>query len=232
MSLAPQDIGIIQNCGVSGVIDAPSDAEYPAGSQQTGRDPGRHVEPCRIPLKGRLFALVSPEDFERVGAHKWHLKRRKSDPGRLYVQRTVRLTPGRAGKKTSVMLHSEVMGVPPGQLVDHRNGDGLDNRRSNLRLATHRDNSVNVTRSANQKRGGHKGVSWNPRAKKWQASIGAGPVKPCGRRARIYLGVFVDPADAARAYDAAALEHYGEFASLNFPVSNDTGTASSAGGAR
>jgi hypothetical protein len=231
MSLAPQYSGNIQICGESGSVVAPEYVENRGGSPTPGRQPGAQ-ESVYVPLPGGASALIDAEDADRICAHRWHLKRKKDQPERLYVQRTVRLTPGRAGKKTSVMLHTEVARALPGQLVDHRNGNGLDNRKENLRVTTHRGNSTNVTKSANQKRGGFKGVSWHPKAKKWQASIGAGPVKPCGRRARVYLGLFADPADAARAYDAAALEHFGEYAAPNFPVSNDTGTASSAGGAR
>lgn len=224
MSLAPQDSGIIQNSGVSFAVDAQGHAEDPGGTQQTGRGAGRPA-PCLIPLPGGLFTLVSPEDFDRATAHRWHVKRKKSQPGKLYVQRTIRLGSGRTARKTAETLHRFIVGARPGEVVDHRNGNGLDNQRLNLRHATNRQNAQNVTLSANQKRGGFKGVSWNPRAKKWQAAISGGPVKPNGRRARVYLGVFVDPADAARAYDAAAREHFGEWASLNFPdAANDQQT--------
>lgn len=174
-------------------------------------------ESCRIPLHGGHFALVSPEDFERASAHRWHVKRKKSQPGKLYVQRTIRLGSGRGAKKTAETLHRFIMQAAPGVMVDHRNGDGLDNQRHNLRCCDNAQNQRNITASKRQKRGGFKGVSWNPTAQKWEAGIGAGERKANGRRARLYLGVYDDPADAARAYDRAALEHFGEFAALNFP---------------
>lgn len=172
---------------------------------------------AKIPLKGGFVALVSPEDFDRANAYRWHVKRKKSQPGKLYVQRTIRLGSGRAAKKTAETLHRFIMGARAGELVDHQDGDGLNNQRWNLRLATNEQNNFNVVRSKNRKRGGFKGVSWNPTAGKWQASICAGEVKPNGKRRQLYLGVFTEPSDAARAYDAAAREHFGEFASLNFP---------------
>jgi hypothetical protein len=170
------------------------------------------AEPCRIPLGHGLFALVDAEDFEALSRHSWNAK--LSSP---YARRTVRLGKGRKAKKAAVFMHRLVAGAAPGEVVDHRNGDSFDNRKANLRKTGARGNATNVHRSRNQQRGGFKGVSWHPRAKKWQAAISAGPVKANGRRARVHLGLFVDPADAARAYDAAAREHYGEFAALNFP---------------
>jgi hypothetical protein len=170
-----------------------------------------------VPLGHGVFALVDEGDFARVMAFRWNAKRATKQPGVLYAQRTVRLGVGRKAKKTSVQLHRFIVGALPGQYVDHRSGDTLDNRRGNLRVTDARGNATNVTRSSNQARGGFKGVSWNKHAKKWQATIGVGPVKASGRRALVYLGLFADPADAARAYDAAAREHFGEFASLNFP---------------
>jgi hypothetical protein len=115
------------------------------------------------------------------------------------------------------MMHREIMGAASGQIVDHANGITLDNRKSNLRVASARDNSNNVTSSKNQKNGGYKGVCWHKRAGKWEAYISSGEVKDNGKRRRVYLGLFVDPIEAALAYDAEAKRVFGEFAALNFP---------------
>lgn len=224
MSLAPQDSGFISFCEENAQVDASGYVEDPSGTQQTGRQPGR-LDPVRVPLPGGAFALVDAEDAERINANRWHLKRKRSQPDRLYVQRTVRLGSGRLAKKTAVVLHREVMRAEPHEIIDHRNGDGLDNRKLNLRRTDTRGNSMNVTRSKNQKRGGFKGVSWNPTAGKWQAQICAGELKPNGKRKQVYLGVFEDPADGARAYDAAAKKYFGEFAALNFPENDATSEA-------
>jgi hypothetical protein len=93
--------------------------------------------------------------------------------------------------------------------VDHINGDTLDNRRCNLRLATHAQNMCN-NRMRSHNTSGYRGVFWYAERRKWGALIVA-------RRKRKFLGLYADAVDAARAYDAAAIELHGEFASLNFP---------------
>jgi hypothetical protein len=161
------------------------------------------------------MALIDAEDLERAQAFKWQTKSKKSTPGKYYVQRSYRV----AGRNLGESLHRFLMGCVPGdgKVVDHRNGNGLDNRKDNLRVTDARGNATNVTRSKNQSRGGYKGVSWHPKAGKWQASICSGEPRPNGKRKQIYLGLFEDPEEAARAYDAEARLHFGEFAALNFP---------------
>lgn len=110
-------------------------------------------------------------------------------------------------------MHRVVALPDPEHLVDHRNGNGLDNRRCNLRTASNSQNQRN-------KRGGSggssrfKGVTWRERGQKWEAQIHTG-----GRW--LYLGQFQDERDAALAYNAAALAEFGEFARMN-----DIGTLS------
>jgi len=175
--------------------------------------------PVQIPLgrSGRSgrFALVDAEDAERVSQFRWRLKSKKSQPGKFYAQRS--LPRAERGTITNQTLHNFVLGCPSSQYIDHENGDGLDNQRRNLRPCTPRQNATNVTSSKRQKLGGYKGVTWNSGSKKWQASICAGEIKPNGKRRQLYLGVFTDPAEAARAYDRKAVEAFGPFASLNFP---------------
>ena len=105
-------------------------------------------------------------------------------------------------------LHRRVMNAPAGMLVDHINGNGLDNRRGNLRLATPSQNVCNrVTTSAS----GYRGVEAIPdRSKPWRACLYKG-------KKRTEVGTFDTAEEAARAYDAAAAARYGAFAKLNFP---------------
>ena len=151
-----------------------------------------------IPLGSGAHAIVDVEDAAAVAQFRWRLTRIKN---KRYASR------GRGGDGS---LHREVMGHPAGKLVDHRDGDGLNNRRGNLRVCTHTQNMRNSQKRCNN-RSGFKGVYFHRHAKKWNALI---QVDGKG----LHLGSFTDPAAAARAYDAAALKHHGEFARTNFPA--------------
>lgn len=97
--------------------------------------------------------------------------------------------------------------MAPGEIVDHHNLDRTDCRRENLRLATRQTNGQNRPKNRNN-RSGYKGISWFKPARKWRAVINDGPLY-------IAVGYFDDIRDAVIAYNAAALEHFGEFAYLN-----------------
>lgn len=156
-----------------------------------------------ILTKGRI-ATVDDEDFGKVNQFKWIASR--TIRGHYYAKRAVTIL-GSPGKQRTLGMHNFLLGE---SFVDHRNGDGLDNRRENLRAASH---SLN-RRAFHRKRFGSsefRGVSWDAGHKKWAAYIWV------ENRRNIRLGRFEDEEDAARAYDAAAKEHYGEFGHLNFP---------------
>lgn len=154
-----------------------------------------------IPLGRGLVALVDDADYDRVmAAGPWCARR--SGP-RTYAQHHVR----RAGRRAATeSLHTFLTGWP---YIDHRNGDGLDNQRRNLRPATGTQNNAN-TRRRTDNTSGFKGVSWRPDANRWHARVQS------GRKLR-HLGYFDTAEAAARAYDAAARELFGEFARPNFP---------------
>lgn len=110
-------------------------------------------------------------------------------------------------------MHRVILGLPGEMDGDHRNGDGLDNRRSNLRPATAMQNSQNQgVRKTNK--AGLKGVSWWGPLGKWKAGIQANGTP-------VHLGYFETPEAAARAYDAAARLYHGEFAKTNFSQEPD-----------
>jgi len=153
---------------------------------------------CIIYLPRNFSALVSVDDFKRLSAVKWgvNLDRAK----KAYACRKV------SGKR--IYMHREITNCPPGLVVDHINGDTLDNRRTNLRICTERQNLYNcLTNNLS----GYKGVGL----------IGTG-----GYRARIqhheygeiYLGRYENLQDAADAYDRAAILLWGEYAWLNCPL--------------
>ncbi len=108
------------------------------------------------------------------------------------------------------MMHRMVMGVEDGRLVDHANHNGLDNRRTNLRIATWTENCWNKRKPISDSSSRFKGVMWDKRRGTWHVMIGHN-----GRK--IFIGYFDDEEEAARAYDVKAKELYGEFAALNFP---------------
>lgn len=153
-----------------------------------------------IPLTQGKVAFVDDADFEWLSNIKWHVainRRRKTTT--FYAQH---------GSKAlgRLSMHRLIVGgLKPGDEVDHKNGNGLDNQRHNLRVASRKLNLANQKmRFGNTS--GFKGVRWY--AGKWVARI-----KCDGTR--FHLGRFVDIKDAARAYDAKAMELYGEFARTN-----------------
>lgn len=150
-----------------------------------------------IPLTKGLVALVDDADHARVSARKWHA---------AVMQRSAYARNGHE------FLHRFILSAPAGLEVDHINGDGLDNRRSNLRLATRQQNSANS--APHPKPRGHsrfRGVSryTRPGYSRWMAYITVS-----GKHIR--LGYFTSEEEAARCYDAAARKHFGAFARPNF----------------
>lgn len=154
-----------------------------------------------IPLAQGCVAVVDHDDFEKVRGHKYYAKKRQR---RIYAARA---TVNSNGRKTTVFLHQDIL--PNSLNVDHRDGDGLNNCRGNLRAATHSQNMRGFQHKRQGTSSQFRGVSWDRPLKKWRAMILVG-------KNRLWLGSFKKEIDAARAYDAAAIRHFGEFASPNF----------------
>ena len=142
-----------------------------------------------------MIAVVDSEDYELVtDAGKWSLDVHQGEP--RYARRTI---DGR-----TVLMHTFITGFGK---TDHRNGQGLDNRRSNLRPATPGQNVCNQGRQRNNT-SGFKGVY--SRGNRWRAAVTVAGME-------LHLGYFGTPKEAALAYDHGARELHGEFAFLNFP---------------
>lgn len=163
-----------------------------------------------IALQDGSVIQVDAGDERIVLSRRWRVNAMPTH-GTGRVMRYV-VCPQPCGKRR-FWLHREILGVVVGQYVDHANGDTLDNRRANLRVATSQENSRNRrhTKSASST-SRFKGVSWDKRRLAWRACITTE-----GGRCRS-LGRFATEEDAARAYDAEALTHFGEYAAINFPV--------------
>jgi len=157
--------------------------------------------PKEIPLTRGKVALVDAEDYEWLSQFNWYAAQLR--PGLFYAMRNDYV----GGTSRSVYLHRLVMRAKRGQYVDHTNGDGLDNRRENLRFCTNAQNLQNQHRTSGSSP--YKGVSWSKRARKWTAQIKANRL--------IHLGYFNSEKKAALAYDEAARRLFAEFARPNFP---------------
>ena len=168
-------------------------------------------ESMRVPLYSgkypNLFALVDEEDYERVSQHRWH----PSKDGRtFYARHTTAWREDGRQRFRAIMMHRFILGTEAGVKIDHENGNGLDNRRCNLRIATTAQNGMN-RRMKEATKTGYKGVVFAKRVGQFQAGITFG-----GKQ--IWLGYHATAESAARAYDAKAKELYGDFARLNFPT--------------
>lgn len=149
-----------------------------------------------IPLAHGKVALVDDEDFERVNQFKWYADKPR------YIWYAVR----REGR-TKIKLHQFIF--PGYKLIDHKNRDGLDCRKENLRPATNSQNAANM-RIHQGASSCFRGVSWHSPLKLWRTQI-------CYEKIRLHLGYYEFEEDAAHVYDYAARIYFGEFARINFP---------------
>lgn len=157
-----------------------------------------------IPLSQGQAALVDEEDVPLLGKIKWHVHRHRN--GAMYATGRIR------GVKKKILMHRLLLGVTDGVEVDHKDGNGLNNTRDNLRVCTRTQNMRNTRKRRSLSK--FKGVAFQKDRPKtpWMAGIF------CGKK--FNLGRYATEEEAAKAYDAAAAEFFGEFAKLNFPQVN------------
>jgi hypothetical protein len=156
-----------------------------------------------IPLNNDKLAIVDAEDHRWLSLFRW---KAYSNGTCWYAKAYI---PSRVKE---VPMHKVVMWASDDQLLDHKNNNGLDNRKSNLRFCTASQNMMN--RPGHGKTSRYKGVSWDKVAQKWKANI-------CREGRSVHIGHFEDEDEAALAYNAAAIGTHGEFAWLNMVPPTD-----------
>ncbi len=157
----------------------------------------------KIELTQGKYALIDDEDFDYFNNWKWYASKSKRT---FYAKRNVYTNK----KGTTIKMHREILGLTKEDKiqVDHKDGNGLNNQKSNLRIVTQNENQHN-SRKRKDNTSGYKGVSWDKRNKKWVTQI-------YFQDKQNFLGYFNDKIEAAKAYDKKAIELFGEFAKTNF----------------
>lgn len=157
-----------------------------------------------IPLTRDKVAIIDDEDYERINQHKWYAYKSKRT---FYAQR-------RDGKKI-LWMHRIIINPSPDEQIDHINGDGLDNRKSNLRIATQHQNTMNCRKRAIHRgkppSSKYKGVSKCKTTGHWIVQLGF-------NGSYIWGGTYLTEIEAAKAYDIKAKELFGIYAKTNFEV--------------
>lgn len=147
----------------------------------------------KIPLTKGKYALVDDEDYDFLMRWKWQYNPRG------YAQRGGDIN----DQISTVRMHRQIMNVEKGIEIDHQDYDGLNNQKSNLRLCNRSQNVMN-RRKLKKTGSKFKGVSWDKKANKWRSRI-----------RQKWLGNFSSEIEAAKAYNEAAIEYFGDFAWLN-----------------
>lgn len=160
-----------------------------------------------IPLTQGKVALVDDEDYGLINKYKWFTRKTEYT---CYAVRNSRVH--ETNKRRHILMHRMIMKVNQAEMIDHKNHNGLDNTRSNLRITNRSGNSRNALKQK-IKSSVFKGVVWCRRSNKWitQIRINGG---------NKFLGYFSNEELAAKTYDKAAKKYFGEYSCLNFPEEN------------
>lgn len=158
----------------------------------------------RIYVGEGRYAMVDPFLFYRLSKYHWTFNSKRERP---YAVRYEYLS---QNKVKTISMHREIMNFPKGRLIDHENGNTLDNRIDNLRAATREENAHNKGKTRTKTSSKYIGVYYDKNKNRWIVRI-------MSKYRKIYVGTFKDEIAAARAHDIAARKYHGEFARLNFP---------------
>ena len=153
---------------------------------------------------GEKTVLIDDEDYELIKDYTWHVRSHRYT---FYATCRHRC---KDGKYRTVNMHRVIKGLKhkDGNIVDHKNRNGLDNRKENLRVCTNFENARNARKRKDGNTSKYKGVSFRKSHDKFLSRIQVD-------KKRIHLGYFKNEIEAAKAYNAAALKYHGEYAYLN-----------------
>ncbi len=154
-----------------------------------------------IQLTQGKVAVVDDDLFNYLNQFKWYANNLN---GKFYAVRRFMV---KKGKQSVILMHRDIMKPNKGFVIDHIDGDTLNNSINNLRICKHEENLRNQKINKNNK-SGFKGVYFCKQRNKFRAEIKKD-------RQKYFLGLFIDPKDAASAYNKAAIKFHGEFAKLN-----------------
>jgi hypothetical protein len=170
----------------------------------------------KITLTQGKFALIDDEDFERVNQYKWYVNgNRASRTIQIGYKDPTKPKNSSNQKKTHIMMHRFILNVSKNQEIDHKDGNGFNNQKSNLRACTSSQNKFNRKKRVSSI---YKGIEYvlsykhgkkYAREKPWMART-----QMNGKR--FFIGYYHTPIEAAKAYDLKARELFGEFAKTNF----------------
>lgn len=159
----------------------------------------------KVKLSGNFglgkYVLVDKEDFDRVRQYTWWLGTKNLRPATDIWDKTTK-------KSKRVLLSRFILNPVKGMVVDHINGDPLDNRRANLRVCSFKENQRNRTVLNKNNTSGFRGVSWDRFRNMWVAQLSF-------NRKHIYLGRYKDKKDARKAVKMAILKRHGDYANIN-----------------
>lgn len=174
-------------------------------------------------IAGKYFAMVDDEDYEYLSQFTWHLRKVSNLAHSTFYAGAKNINA--AGRRTNILMHRMILGLKdPAILIDHKDRDGLNNQKINLRIATSLENARNKGKTPG-KTSQYLGVNINSHTPRHTRKDGTVKVYPTYTRwiatIRIdgklkYLGRHKEEEAAARAYDVAAKHYFGEFANLNF----------------
>lgn len=146
------------------------------------------------------IAIVDDEEYFRLSIFKW-FAHKQTKAATYYAERNITISPG---KRKLLAMHTFIITPPPGYQVDHKDGDGLNNQKSNLRLCFCSQNQANSKMRIDCS-SGVKGVHYDHRKRRWIARIQV-------NKNRINLGTFLNIEEAAEMYEKAARQYFGQFA--------------------